>query len=93
MTAVTSAIAAMVSSERSLGWLVAKRIRAMPVSRDGPEHLGEARLSVQVAPVGVHVLAQQRDLEHALSNQASTSATMSSSARLRSRPRTYGTMQ
>ena len=29
------------------------------------QHLGEARRAVQVAPVGVHVLPQQRDLLHA----------------------------
>ena len=63
MTAGTSAIAAMVSAERSLGWLVANRMRVDAGVGDRAQHLGEALLSVEVATVAVHVLAEQRDLD------------------------------
>ena len=70
MTAGTSAIAAIVSSERSLGWLVANRMRAMPVSATARSTSAKRWLAVEVAPVAVHVLAEQRDLEYTLSHEA-----------------------
>ena len=62
-------MAAIVSSERSFGWLVANRIRRTPVAATACEQLGEAGLAVEVAPVGVHVLAEQRDLDHAVGHE------------------------
>ena len=42
----------------------------MPVVGDGAQHLGEPRLAVEVAPVAVHVLAEQRDLDDTVSDEA-----------------------
>ena len=52
--------------ERSLGWLVANRIAAHARGRDAPQRLGERGVAVEVAAVGVDVLAEQRDLDHAV---------------------------
>ena len=49
--------------------------------------------AAQVEAVGVDVLAQQRDLADAVGDERSASATISPASRLRSGPRTYGTMQ
>ena len=62
----------------------------------GAEQLAELRPEVrgEVAPPGVDVLAEQRDLLDAVARRAaSTSATISPGRRLCSRPRTAGTMQ
>ena len=37
--------------------------------RHGSQHIGEAWLAIQIAPVGVHVLAEQRDFFHAIVNK------------------------
>ena len=47
----------------------------------------------QVAPVGVDVLTEQRDLPDASAATRSTSATISAAGRDTSRPRVDGTMQ
>ena len=52
-----------------MGWLVAKRMRSTPVAATARSSLGEARLAVQVAAVGVHVLAEQGDLEDAVGDE------------------------
>ena len=92
-----SAMAAMVSGRRSLGWGLVNRTRRMPsTAPDRPQQLGEQRAGgwVQVAAVGVDVLPEQGDLGDAVGRRAaSTSATMSSRGRLTSWPRTDGTMQ
>jgi hypothetical protein len=56
----------------SLGWGLVYRIRSSRYRVDHPEELGERRLpsAREVAPVRVHVLAEQRDLAHAVSGQA-----------------------
>ena len=62
--------------------------------RDRPQDLGEARLAVEVAAVAVHVLAQERDLEHPVRDEPlDLGDDRRSRARLRSVPRTYGTTQ
>jgi hypothetical protein len=54
---------------------------------------GLAGGELEVAAVGVDVLAEQGDLGDAVGGERSTSATMSAKGRLISAPRTAGTMQ
>ena len=67
----------------------------MPGDRvDALEKVGEVGGRIEVAPVGVHRLAEQRHLPAAaLGEAAITSATIASGGWLRSRPRVVGTTQ
>ena len=72
------------------------RSRAQVELAAGPPprlHMPETLLRREVVPVGVHVLAEQRDLAEALAAMARASSTMSSKGLDRSGPRLNGTMQ
>ena len=89
-------MAAIVSGRRSLGCGLVKRTRPMPSTAPTARSRSakSGRRLREVPAVGVHVLAEQRDLDHARGRaSAPTSATMSSRGRLTSGPRTEGTMQ
>ena len=57
------------------------------------QQLSESVLVAKILAVGIYVLAQQSKFLVAIFNRCLNLATILSMLRLRSRPRTYGTMQ
>jgi hypothetical protein len=67
MTLAVSAIASMTSSVKSRGCGEVKRTRSRPSI--SPQQLAERGPVAELGAVGVHVLAEQRDLEHPVGDQ------------------------
>jgi hypothetical protein len=60
---------------------------------DGGQQVGEVLVAGFVLAVGVDVLTEEGDFPVPLAGKFGSFAATSGSGRLRSRPRTYGTMQ
>ena len=96
-TAAHSAIASITGWRKSFGCGLVKRMRSMPsTASHGAQQLAELGVDVgqQVAAPRVDVLAEQRQLAHALVRELRRPRRATSPGRrLTSRPRTAGTMQ